>query len=41
MKNHLIGKSDDSKLKSDLSHIVQLYVTSFKPSNKDIKIIKC
>ena len=33
MKSHLIDKSNDSKLKSDLSHIAQLYVNSFKPSN--------
>ena len=37
MKSRLLDKSNDSKLKSDLSHIAQLYVNSFQPSNKDIK----
>ena len=37
MTSHLIDKSNDSKLKSDLSHIVHLYLNSFQPSNKDIK----
>ena len=29
MKSRLIDKSNDNKLKSDLSHIAQLYVKSF------------
>ena len=41
MKSHLIDKSNDSKLKSDLSHIAQLYVKSIQPSNRILKLIKC
>ena len=37
MKSRLINKSNDSKVKSDLSHIAQLYVNSFKPSNRDVQ----
>ena len=37
MKSRIIDKSNDSKVKSDLYHITQLYVNSFKPSNKDIQ----
>ena len=40
MKSHLNDKSNDSKLKSELSHAAQLYVNSFQPSNKDIKTHK-
>ena len=40
MKNRLLDKSNDNKLKSDLSHIAQLYVNSFRPSHKDIKTHK-
>ena len=40
MKSRLLDKSTDNKLKSDLSHIAQLYVNSFRPSNKDIKTHK-
>ena len=39
MKSRLLDKSND-KLKSDLSHIAQLYVNSFRPSHKDIKTHK-
>ena len=37
MKGRLINKSNDSKLKSDLSHIAQLYVYSFLPPKIDIE----
>ena len=37
MKSHLVDKRNDSKLKTDLSYIAQLYVNSFQPSNKDTK----
>ena len=40
MKSRLFDKSNDNKLKSDLSHIAQIYVNSFRPSNKDIKTHK-
>ena len=33
----LIDKSNDSKVKYDLSHIAQLYVYSLKPTNKGIQ----
>ena len=35
MKSCLVDKSNDHKLKSDLSNIAKLYFNSIKPSNKD------
>ena len=41
MKSRLLDKSNDNKLKSDLSHIAQLYVNSFRPQIRILKLIKC
>jgi len=41
MKSRLIDKSNDSKLKSNLSHIAQLYVNSFSHRIRILKLIKC
>ena len=40
MNSNLVDKRDDSKLKADLSHLVQSYVDSFRPSQMDIKTHK-
>ena len=40
MTNHLIDKRDEYKLKVDLSCLTQLYVSSSKPSSKDIMALK-
>ena len=36
MSLHLTNKKDESSLKAELSHVAKVYVTSFKPSSKDI-----
>ena len=39
-KNNLMDKRAEGKLKSDLSHLAQSYINSFRPSQKDIKTHK-
>ena len=40
MYNNMVDKRDEGKLKADLSHLAQSYGISYRPSQKDIKLIK-
>ena len=40
MNSRLMDKNNVGKLKADLSHLAQTYVSSFRPSQKDIKTHK-
>ena len=40
MSSRLMDKNNVGKLKADLSHLAQTYVSSFRPSQKDIKTHK-